>query len=160
MNHKFILAFLLVGALVVSGCTERQQANNPVAPPATGQQNPTGGTVANNPTGTVSAGTFTVTKANEGFSPQTLTIKKGSTVNFVNNSSADFWPATARHPTHTVYPGSDIQKCGTQEENGIFDACRGLSAGQTFSFTFNQVGEWAYHDHLNATAFGKIIVTQ
>lgn len=160
MNHKLILAFLFVAALVVSGCTQGQQANSSQASPAIGPQNPNGGAVANNPAGTVSAGAFTVTRANEGFTPQMLTIKKGSTVKFVNNSGADFWPATAMHPTHTVYPGSGIEKCGTPEESAIFDACRGLPAGQTFSFTFNQAGEWAYHDHLNATVFGKIIVTQ
>ena len=161
MNHKSILAFLLVGALVVSGCTQGPQANNPQAqPPANGVQNPIGGTVANNPTDTVSAGTFTIERKDTGFVPQMITVKKGSTVNFVNKTSGgQTWPASAKHPTHTVYPGSNIEKCGTPEEEGIFDACSGMNPGENFSFTFNEAGEWGFHDHLDATKSGKIIVT-
>jgi len=93
-----------------------------------------------------------------GFSPSSLTIKKGGTVRFVNGSSNPFWPASAVHPTHKIYPGSDIEKCGTAEESKIFDACRGISPGGSWSYTFNETGSWNYHDHLNAKNFGKIIV--
>ncbi|MCR4335830.1 MAG: hypothetical protein NUV57_04815 [archaeon] len=92
-----------------------------------------------------------------GFAPNPLTIKTGDSVTWINNSSMDMWPATAMHPTHTAYPGSGIQKCGTDEEPGIFDACRGIAPGESYTFTFNETGEWAYHDHLTPSNFGKII---
>jgi len=79
---------------------------------------------------------------------------------FKNESANPTWPASAMHPTHTVYPGSDIQKCGTPEAGKIFDACRGLNTGETWSFQFNEVGKWNFHDHLNAGKFGSIIVTE
>jgi len=60
------------------------------------------------------------------------------------------------HPTHTVYPGSDVKKCGSDES--IFDACKGLEQGESFSFTFNEIGSWGYHDHLRASTTGKIVV--
>ena len=62
------------------------------------------------------------------------------------------------HPTHKVYPGSDIEKCGTAEESNIFDACRGLKEGESYEFTFNEKGSWRYHDHLNIKNTGSIIV--
>ena len=102
--------------------------------------------------------TYTVQFTSEGYVPKELTIKKGDTVKWVNTMDIQIWPASARHPTHTVYPGSNIEKCGTSEERGIFDACRGFGKGQSWSFTFNEVGSWFYHDHLTPTFFGKITV--
>jgi plastocyanin len=93
-----------------------------------------------------------------GFSPKTLNISKGDTVTWINKDTTPHWPASAMHPTHTVYPGSNIEKCGTSEQGNIFDACRGLAQGESYSFTFNEVGSWGYHDHLNSNLFGKIVV--
>jgi plastocyanin len=101
---------------------------------------------------------YTVEITSSGFSPSTLEINKGDTVTWINMIDTKSWPASANHPTHTVYPGSDIKKCGTSEEAGIFDACRGLAKGESFSFTFNDVGSWGYHDHLSARTRGTIIV--
>ena len=93
-----------------------------------------------------------------GFSPKTLTINQGDSVTFVNKDSNLHWPATAMHPTHTVYPGSDIKKCNTPEQSIIFDACKGLSQGEEYIFTFNEKGGWGYHDHLSASLRGTIVV--
>ena len=71
--------------------------------------------------------TYTVEITLSGFSPKTLTINKGDTVTWVNKLSRQSWPASAVHPTHKSYPGSGIEKCGTSEENQIFDACSGLN---------------------------------
>lgn len=86
------------------------------------------------------------------FSPKILTIKKGDTVVFVNSGKNPMWVASAMHPTHGVYPttGGCI--------GSTFDACKGYEAGSSWSFTFDYVGSWGYHDHLNAGAFGKIVV--
>nr|MBI4156538.1 hypothetical protein [Candidatus Woesearchaeota archaeon] len=94
----------------------------------------------------------------EGFNPKSLTIKQGQKVTWVNKISEETWPASAMHPTHKVYPGSDIEKCGTSEESNIFDACKGLKEGESYGFTFNEKGTWRYHDHLNIKNTGSIIV--
>ncbi|OHA27081.1 MAG: hypothetical protein A3C06_01110 [Candidatus Taylorbacteria bacterium RIFCSPHIGHO2_02_FULL_46_13] len=99
-----------------------------------------------------------ITYTDDGFSPSLVTIKVGDTVEFKNASSVDFWPASAMHPTHTVYPGSDIKKCDTSAEAGIFDACKNYAPGASWSFTFTNKGTWAYHNHLNSRQFGKITV--
>ncbi len=86
------------------------------------------------------------------FSPKLVTVKKGETVTFVNNGKNPMWVASAMHPTHTVYP----TKGGCL--GSTFDACRGYEPGSSWSFTFDEVGTWGYHDHLNAGAFGKVVV--
>jgi plastocyanin len=124
--------------------------------------------VVNNPEENSSAGagitggvvktTNVIEMTSSGFTPATLTISKGDTVTWVNKDTETHWPASASHPTHTVYPGSGIEKCGTSEESTIFDACKGIVPGGSYSFTFNEVGTWGYHDHLNPNLHGKIAV--
>jgi len=78
----------------------------------------------------------------EGFVPEKLSVKAGTTVVFQNAGVKPHWPASNFHPTHTLYP----------EPGGCigskFDACRGLKSGETFSFKLNIPGRWAIHDHL------------
>ena len=106
----------------------------------------------------------------EGFSPKSITIKSGETVTFLNKDAATrHWPASAMHPTHTVYAGANYNEPGTYAgslacksegvaKTGAFDSCRGISPGESWTFTFTQVGSWAYHDHLVSGNYGKIIV--
>ena len=97
---------------------------------------------------------------NGAFGPQTVTVRKGGSVAWINKGTAPIWPASAMHPTHTVYPGSDIGKCGTAEKDTIFDACRGIPAGQSYTFTFSNAGTWRYHNHLNPSMTGSVIVKE
>ncbi len=79
------------------------------------------------------------------FVPSTVNIKVGDYVVFRNNSDKNFWPASAMHPTHTEYPG--------------FDAKQPIAPGGKYQFQFEKVGTWGFHDHLNPTAFGSIVVS-
>lgn len=99
-----------------------------VTSPGLGSPSPGAGT-------TQSGATIFITDS--GFSPASVTVSAGSTVTFVNDGQAMHWPASDVHPTHQVLPG--------------FDAKRGLSTGETYSFTFAKAGSWACHDHLNPT---------
>jgi plastocyanin len=87
-----------------------------------------------------------VTYSGTAFSPASLTIKSGDTVVFKNASSSSFRPASDPHPTHTDYPG--------------FDSKQAVAAGGNFSFIFTKVGSWGYHNHLNPSQTGKIVVTK
>ena len=93
-----------------------------------------------------------------GFEPRNLEINVGETVTFENTDTEEHWPASNIHPTHTVYPGTDISKCGTDAGHDMFDACRGLKTDEEFSFTFEKVGEWKFHDHLVPKFSGRITV--
>jgi plastocyanin len=80
------------------------------------------------------------------FSPATLTVKKGTTVTWTNSGSAKVWVASDPHPVHTGYAGLDSRT--------------DLGAGESFSFTFDKVGSWGYHNHLNSTVKGTVVVTE
>lgn len=93
-----------------------------------------------------------------GFNPQAIVINAGETVTFITRDSAEHWPASNMHPTHTTYPGSSRDKCGTADESSIFDACKGLAEGEEYSFTFTRTGRWPFHDHRNPGKGGTVVV--
>lgn len=93
-----------------------------------------------------------------GFSPVPVRVKLGGTVTFVDqNPNEDMWVASAQHPTHTVYNGTTLaQHCAAGAVDS-FDQC---AAGSSYSFTFNKVGTWNYHNHLQSSHFGSVEVVQ
>jgi plastocyanin len=93
-----------------------------------------------------------------GYSPKTLTIKKGETVTFKNQSSRSMWPASAMHPSHRVYSGTSLEEHCPDLSGTAFDACKGYLPGESWSFKFDKVGTWKYHDHLTPSDTGTIVV--
>ncbi|MBI2033670.1 MAG: hypothetical protein HYT13_01080 [Candidatus Liptonbacteria bacterium] len=154
---KILLVFIIVVVVVLVGYalfqsqTEAPTINYgaPTTEPAATPPEPTPPTP---PSTMPTPKTETVNYNGQGFSPQTVTIKKGDSVTFANQSSKEMWPASALHPTHKVYPttGGCI--------GSTFDACAGIKPGESWSFALDINGSWKYHDHLNPTAFGTIVV--
>jgi plastocyanin len=95
---------------------------------------------------------------NDGFYPKEATIAAGTSIVFKNVSDEPYWPASNIHPTHTLYPGSDIDKCGTETRVRLFDACAPIMPGESYEFTFEHPGTWKYHDHLRANRSGTVVV--
>ncbi len=89
---------------------------------------------------------FAVKYTKSGFAPSILEVKRGDIVSFENTSDQSFWPASDPHPSHLKY--------------SEFDARQSLLPGEVFSFQFQKVGEWSYHDHLNPNAKGVVKVVQ
>jgi plastocyanin len=102
----------------------------------------------------------TVRYTNDGYMPETITVPRGTRVTFKNESDFSLWTASNIHPTHTVYPGSGINKCNTTQKAGIFDTCTSITKGQSWSFTFLETGEWRYHNHVSARDGGVVVVGQ
>lgn len=86
----------------------------------------------------------TITRTDDGFKPKELTIDPGETVTFVNKSDEYFWPAANSHPSHLSLPD--------------FDAHEPFPPGASWTFTFETVGPWGFHDHLYPGHKGVIIV--
>ncbi len=101
--------------------------------------------------------TATVTYTSNGFSPKEVTVKKGGTVMWKNTSGGKMWVASAQHPSHTVYAGTTREEHCPDTARTAFDQCVG---GGDYSFTFDKVGTWGYHDHLKSSFFGKITVIE
>ena len=104
-------------------------------------------------------GETVVTYMDAGYAPSPLTIAVGETVTFRNESSEAMWTASAMHPTHTVYSGTALEEHCPDIAGDAFDACTGIQPGDEWSFTFMKEGTWNYHNHLNASHFGSIVVT-
>ncbi|MBI4093930.1 hypothetical protein HY417_03120 [Candidatus Kaiserbacteria bacterium] len=101
--------------------------------------------------------TAAVTYSGTSFSPSEVTIKKGGTVTWQSVSGGQMWVASAQHPSHMIYGGTTRQEHCPDASRTAFDQCAG---GGEYSFTFQKVGTWNYHDHMNATVFGKVTVME
>lgn len=87
--------------------------------------------------------TAAITYTDDGFSPATLTVKAGTTVTVKNNSSNDMQFASDPHPAHT----------DNEEINaGV------IEPGKSQTFTAERTGTYGYHNHLNETETGTLIV--
>jgi len=89
-----------------------------------------------------------------GFVPKVVTINQGESVTWINESGNGMWVASANHPTHTVYPEKSDDNCLGSD----FDACRSFENSESWSFTFDTIGEWKYHNHVRASQTGTVIV--
>jgi plastocyanin len=79
-----------------------------------------------------------VSIANFNYSPDIITVKKGTMVTWTNNDSS----------AHTVSADKD-----NTFESGTLDK------GKTFSFKFNEAGTFAYHCTFHPSMHGKVVVT-
>lgn len=79
----------------------------------------------------------------DGLTPSQIIVKKGQSVEFVNNSpqtcmagdaACNVWPASDPEPSHSNYPE--------------FDPKKPIPPGKSWIFVFNKAGFWGFHDHL------------
>ena len=144
---KSLLLIICLSLITLSACSYTSNTgSNEAAPGST-----TGNKIADK---APQAKTNVVTYNENGYSPSSIQIKKGETVTFKNNSDQGMWTASSIHPTHTVYPttGGCI--------GSTFDSCKSVLKDDEWSFTFDEVGVWKYHNHLKATDFGEIVVSE
>ncbi|MSR78540.1 MAG: hypothetical protein EXS59_00105 [Candidatus Taylorbacteria bacterium] len=106
-------------------------------------------------TETVAPKTVMIAYSDKGFSPSMVTIKSGDTVTFVNQSGEAMWIGADEHPTHTQYSGTKLREHCPDTAGVAFDQC---SRGKEYSFTFNKIGSWGYHNHSNASMTGVVVV--
>lgn len=85
-----------------------------------------------------------VTILSSGFSPPEIKIKAGDSVTWLNSDSKDHQVNSVVHPTHQVYP--PLNTVGL------------LKAGQQKSLSFPDKGSYRYHDHLNPSSTGSVVV--
>ena len=93
--------------------------------------------------GSETANSVTITFANGEFSPSSVTLNAGDTLKVVNNSSKSVEFSSDPHPSHTNNP-----------ELNIGD----IEPGKTASITVKNKGTWGYHNHLDASQTGTVII--
>ena len=142
---KAILLILLVVALAVSGCVDKQvtpqntsiSTPTPASTTSTVQltQTSTPAPTTAQPTSTQAAVAAEITGF--AYNPATITVPKGTTVVWTQKDSV----------SHSVTIAS-----GSGFDSGL------LSQGQTFSHTFNEAGTFDYGCSIHPSMSGKIIV--
>ncbi len=135
-------------AFILSACSLYNNSSNGNQAPSgqTGQQTggKTGGSQQQTQQGQTAA---TVTFSDSGVSPATVTIKSGQSITWVNNSSKTIQVASDPHPTHT-----DNRELSNGQS--VLD----LAPGASTAVTLNKKGTWGFHDHLNPSVRGKVVV--
>ncbi len=134
----FVLVILVLGGYFLIKNNAKYSTNQSVIPSPTIIQ-PTQ-TPINQPS-TNSAQTVTLTSS--GFTPLSLTIKKGTKVVWTNKSGGVATVDSELHPTHLLYLPLNLGK---------------FNDGETLNVTFAKEGTYTYHDHLHPTMKGTIVV--
>lgn len=134
MNRvKFDLAgltFLLICGLVLTGC--RTAPELPAEPMPTEDE-----TV---PTGEKQTAVVEVVMQGNAFQPDQITLPAGTTVTWINADAVE----------HTVTAGSRGSAIGMFDET--------VPPGETFSFSFEETGTYAYHCTIHPGMDGTVIV--
>ncbi len=100
-----------------------------------------------NLTGRVSTGgDVEIVLTEDGFVPDTISIRRGTTVVFTSTTGEYFWPASNLHPSHSIY--------------SEFDPKEPIAPDGSWSFRFDKPGEWRFHDHIAPYYTGTITVTE
>jgi plastocyanin len=86
----------------------------------------------------------TVRITEDGFQPQTLKVKAGTTIVWTNDDTEPHRVAANPYPSHKSLPELDSKT--------------GFDTKGTYRFTFNKPGTFGYHDELNPGNNGTIIV--
>ncbi len=85
----------------------------------------------------------TVQVTASGFDPQTVTVKAGTKVTWMNNSGQTVSINSNPHPIHTDYPPLNLGR---------------VDDGGSVSLVFDKPGSYGYHNHLQPSQTGEIIV--
>jgi len=135
MNLKKAAIFgtVISSALVLSACNLYKTSGGE-----------TGGTGATSEqTETAPVGASQVTYTDSGFSPAQVSVKAGDTVTFKNDSKSNIQVNSAPHPAHTQFPELNIGS---------------IAPGESKTVTFTTAGTKKYHNHLNPSQNGTIVV--
>lgn len=162
MNKSTSIVLSVIAVIIVVGGWYLYSAPKAVAPSVTTETSTTQIPQGVQPTSTTEtpsaiAKSTIVTYSANGFSPRTVTIKKGDTVTFKSTDGTRMWVAVNEHPTHLGYDGTSRAEHCPDAAGTAFDQC---SAGESFSFTFQKVGNFTYHNHANANDEGVVVVTE
>lgn len=142
-----VAVIILVGGFLIFSNQTKNRSAVSVSP-----------SVSASPTATTTNSANTITLTSNGFEPQTLTVKVGTTVTWVDKSGDPMWIASGVHPIHSLYDGTSLSEHCAAGYTGPtpFDECSGST--NNYSFTFTKKGTFPYHDHLNISETGTIVV--
>ncbi len=157
MNNKTLLGVAIAALVIIGGVVllkGKSSTNTQTAMTATVQPtavtppaqtvSPTGENItATQMKATAPAKEVTVTVTSSGFDPATVTISTGTKVTWINKSGERANVSSDKHPTHLLYPPLNL---------GSFND------GESVSLVFDKVGTFTYHNHLDPSMTGEVVV--
>lgn len=140
MNNKTLITIIavlvLIGAVVVITGKSGNETTQSTSQSTPAQTQETGGTV---PKETVA----NVDLTSSGFDPKTITVKTGTRVIWLNKSGDVATVHSDMHPTHQLYAPINLGE---------------FPDGSSVQLVFDKPGEYGYHDHLNPSRTGTVVV--
>lgn len=136
-NILFAVAAILAAGAVLWWLTQSKTSSPASTTPASEQ------TSTPQSPSPVSSENALLTYSDSGFSPSRIEVKSGGKITVINRSSRIIDFASNPHPIHTDNLDLNLGA---------------ISPGQSKSGTLTKKGEWRYHDHLNVSAGGQVIV--
>jgi|SRR5581483_870457 len=144
MNNKIVLSTIAVivvlGGVFLLSKRSNQKSTQNTTPASVQNQN----TVQGKTTPTVVAPkTTTVTLTSSGFEPATVTVSSGTIVIWVNKSGEPGTVNSDPHPTHNLWPFLNLGE---------------FKDGSSVQVKFDKAGIYTYHNHLNPSQKGTVVV--
>ena len=153
---KRTVAIVIIALIAVSGVVwavasnsdkTNTETNKPALSPTSSTTNNSNSNTTSNSTESENTSTdtanATITYTDDGFGPSTLTVKVGTKVTIKNDSSSDLEFSSDDHPTHTKDPEINTEAIGP---------------GETTTITPTTKGTHGYHNHLNPSDTGTLVV--
>ena len=134
-TNKGLLALIIIIIIIIVAGVYIYYAQSSNRNVQTGMNNSTNQSMGNNSTNMTSAAT-TISIQNMTFNPNKITIKSGTNIQWVNNDNVQ----------HQIV-----------SDSGAFQSTI-LNPGDSYNFFFDKTGIYGYHDALNSTVTGTIIV--
>lgn len=135
--------YLIIGGIVVLGVLGFLVLGGSSKSPNSGQSTQQVTQTPKNPQTFQRGAEETVMVTESGFDPETITIKVGTRVIWMNKSGKTVTVNSDDHPTHKKYPFLNL---------GAFEANSSVQA------VFDKAGTYTYHDHFNPSHTGKVTV--
>ena len=137
INFKKIAIFgaVISSALILAGCNLYKTSGGETGGTGTGTQQTETTPVSGN----------LIIYTDSGFSPAQVNVKVGDTVTFENDSKASVQVNSAPHPSHTQFPEFNIGS---------------IAPGESKSVKLTTAGTKKYHNHLNSSQSGSIVVSE
>jgi plastocyanin len=141
------VVIVVVAILVIAGgalaLTKKSDNKSTTSQPSSSQQSNNNSSNNTNSSSSDQTAAATITYGDNGFSPSTVTVKSGDTILIKNTSSNPLQFDSDPHPAHTDDP-----------ELNVGD----IAPGSSGTLKATTVGTHGYHNHLNPSDTGTIVV--
>lgn len=135
LRRVALIGIVALGAIALGGCRTQSQTTSATSTQASDTSQSASGEAMVDQT--------VITFDGTSFSPSELRAKAGESIAVKNMSTGIMQFSSDPHPTHTLFPELNLGAIGP---------------GSSRTFTISKSGTYSYHNHLNPSQKGTIVV--